>query len=452
MTRILLRAHKHPFQVADAETTLYRNLIGSNAGNLIFSQATVRLLSGPGQKVRVSPLDRRLRLAGRPLPGRPAAAAQARWLEARHDRIVMPLANAFRSSYVDRLEGLSELIERLRIPVTVLGVGAQARLDGRYGGAAKVAPAATRFVRAVLRRAPSVGVRGEFTHDYLRGLGFAADEVPVIGCPSMFMYGPDLPAGKPGRALTPASPVALNVSPYVQRMGPISLLSAERYPRLTYFAQNRETLQLLLTGHYPLRENEAEQPRTGVPITVDHPLIREGRTRFPLDPATWFTALAGYDFSFGSRIHGNIAALLAGTPAVVLAHDARTRELADYHQIPYRAIPADPEEADPARLLAEADFSGLHAGHAGRWALFADFLAEHGLRQAYLPGQDRGAAFDARLAGLDLPPLVRPLTALEPAELYAALDPAERHAVGTPETRAARAWDRIDRRIRRLLG
>ena len=45
MARILIRSHKNPFTVADAESTLERNLIGSNTGNLVFSQAAYRLLS-----------------------------------------------------------------------------------------------------------------------------------------------------------------------------------------------------------------------------------------------------------------------------------------------------------------------------------------------------------------------------------------------------------------------
>jgi len=56
-TRILVRAHKDPFTVADASTTLRRNLIGSNVGNLVFSQATFRLLSVPGTTIDASPLE-----------------------------------------------------------------------------------------------------------------------------------------------------------------------------------------------------------------------------------------------------------------------------------------------------------------------------------------------------------------------------------------------------------
>ena len=47
MPRILVRSHKNPFTVADAETTRASNLIGSNTGNLVFSQAVFRLLSTP---------------------------------------------------------------------------------------------------------------------------------------------------------------------------------------------------------------------------------------------------------------------------------------------------------------------------------------------------------------------------------------------------------------------
>ena len=56
-SHILVRAHKDPFKVADAATTLRRNLIGSNVGNLVFSQATFRLLSVPATTIDASPLE-----------------------------------------------------------------------------------------------------------------------------------------------------------------------------------------------------------------------------------------------------------------------------------------------------------------------------------------------------------------------------------------------------------
>lgn len=311
---------------------------------------------------------------------------------------------------------MSDILEKLTIPVSVVGVGAQASLRGSVRGADQVNPAVQRFVRAALTRSPSMGVRGEFTERYLRDLGFRGDEIDVIGCPSMFMYGPDLAVNQRAAALRPDSRIALNISPYVKAMGPISLDHAARYPNLDYIAQDHLTLNLLLRGSYPT-EAAGATTATDVPVTLDHPLIRQDRVRFCLDPRTWTEHLAGYDFSFGTRIHGNIVAVLAGTPALVLAHDSRTLELADYHQIPSRTL-ADPGEIDAAAMYAEADWTPLNRGHASRWQTFAGFLARHGLTHVYDEGQSADG-FDSALAAAAFPPPVHTLMGAEPEELYA---------------------------------
>lgn len=387
--------------MASAEETFERNLIGNNTGNLIFSQAVYRLLSRADHELTTDGLRR----------GKPKK------ISAEYDHVVVPLANAFRPNYVDRLDAMSEIFEKLTIPVTVLGVGAQADLDGNQKRASLLDPSVRRFVRAVLDRSGSIGVRGEFTKDYLTDLGFSDDEVQVIGCPSMFMYGPNLKIEKRVPTLTADSPIALNISPYVKEMGPISLRQAARYPHLVYQAQNIQTLELLLHGTYPMGKKSPTRT-SGVPVTLDHPLIREDRVRFFLDPRTWFEHLARYDFSFGTRIHGTIAALLAGTPAVLLAHDSRTLELANHHQIPFRTIRELPEDVDAAQLYAEADWEPLNRAQAENWANFAAFLDRQGLNHVYADGDD-GAQFDQDLAAVDLPPAVGTLMGATPEELYA---------------------------------
>lgn len=400
MARILVRAHKHPLAAVSAEETLARNLIGNNTGNLVFSQAVFRLLSIESNELSTARL----------------VNTKAEQINADFDRVVIPLANAFRLSFLDSLNAMTEIIERLTVPVTVVGVGAQASLQGSFRGADRVAPAVQRFVRAALERSPSIGVRGEFTQEYLENLGFAASDVEVIGCPSMFMYGPHLQVSKRTDSIGSDARVALNISPYVRAMGPISLDHADRYPNLDYIAQDHLTLALLLHGSYPSEKVDA-LAATGVPVTLDHPLIRQDRVRFFLDPQTWSEHLAKYDFSFGSRIHGNISALLAGTPAVVLAHDSRTRELADYHQIPWCPL-EDGRPVDAVQLFAESDWAPLNRTHPARWERFAAFLARHELTHAYDDGQSP-ARFDAAVAATAFPPPVHTLMGAEPGELYA---------------------------------
>src|SRR5690349_8357006 len=122
MTRILLRTPKGPFDARSAEATLARNLVASNSGNLLFLGATWKLLSAPG--VTLDPDRLRIR------------ARDADAINERYDHYVVPLANAFRPGFEDTLVRMTRLIRRLRIPVTVVGVGAQAPVDGELGSLA----------------------------------------------------------------------------------------------------------------------------------------------------------------------------------------------------------------------------------------------------------------------------------------------------------------------------
>ena len=355
--------------------------MGGNAGNLLFSQAAYRLLSTSGTRIdthKLIGLD----------PGR---------VNEEYDQVVVPLANAFRPSFANELRAMTDLFSRLTIPVVVTGVGAQGPVSGRIPPSA-LDEVVTDFTASVLNRSASMGVRGEVTAAYLKRLGFGPDVVDVTGCCSMFMDGPRLDVVPRTPELTRDSRISFNVSPYVSQMGQVGLDQAERYPNLVYTAQDHFTLALMLTGTY---DERAPHP-PGSPTSMDHPLFRQNRVRFCLDPATWMAYLEGFDFSFGTRIHGNIAALLSGVPAVVLAHDSRTLELAEYHEIPYRVLTRKPEGVDAAQLYAEADWAPMLAGHAERWDRMAAFLVRNGLRHVYMDGESP-ESFDRKMAATRFP-------------------------------------------------
>ena len=386
MKPILLRAPKDPFAVVSAEEAAERNIIGLNSGNLVFLEAAHKLLSVPGRVVVPDRFHYSTRDAGR--------------INERYDAYVIPLANAFRLRFEPVLVRMTELIARLRIPVVVLGVGADGTLDGDWSRAAPIEPSVKAFVSAVLDRGPSIGVRGEMTADYLRGLGFRDTE--VIGCPSMFMWGDRLRVEKRTPTLAHDARVSITVSPYVTAMGPIVMRHLERYPNLTYVAQDLKTLDMLVWGEPP---SEAAK-RSPIPVHTSHPLFAQDRVRFYVAPWPWIEDLRDVDFSFGTRIHGAIAAVLAGTPAVVLAHDSRTLELARYFGIPHRPMSDVDADVDAADLYAEADFTSLNGGHAARFATFSAYLARHGLDHAFTQA-GAAEAWDARAAATPYPPALR---------------------------------------------
>ncbi|MBX7269708.1 polysaccharide pyruvyl transferase family protein [Micromonospora sp. Llam7] len=405
MTRVLLRSAKDPFTPVSPELSLAlytRGIFGRNVGNLVFTEAVHKLISVPGTEV----------VSNSFLSERPGVdQAYVDRVNEQFDLFVVPLANAFRLSFLENLKRLTWVIEKLRIPVVVIGVGVHGgvgSLDNPFPPPTdELRVAVRRFVRAVLDKSATIGVRGEFTAAYLAELGFGDDVVDVVGCPSLFRYGPDLQVNKRVAALTRESRFTINISPYVRLMDEVGTRHAKRYPNMVYLPQGEEVLELLLWGTHP------EKVRSKLPHHTGHQLYREDRIRFFVDTWTWMRYLAEQEFSFGTRIHGNIVALSAGTPAYVLAHDSRTLELARYHDIPHSLVPDLTPEIDAADLYAQADYTAFNAGHAQRWDRFASFLERNGIEHVFQPGKaDPG--YDERLDAVGLPPAVTTLMTTDP--------------------------------------
>lgn len=441
MSRILLRVLHPTFQPVTAKKILARNMIGKNIGNFAFSYAAERQLSSPQNQVTAAKVG--------PLFEDPDMVNK------NFDHVVMPLANHFRASNLKALHSQAAAMEKLTIPVTVLGVGGQASLDGEVTREAEeVAKATKRFVRAALERTPSIGVRGEYTKEYLVDLGFEEDRIDVIGCPSLFLRGDDLPLDLPDE-IDPDGPLAINLSHYLAPMGPILLENLRRYPQIQYFAQDIQTLRLMMKG-IPAPGSTANPD---LPLRPDHPAMAPGRSVFPVNVPGWMDALAQKQISFGSRIHGNIVALLAGTPAIVLAHDSRTLELARYHEIPhFPIVDLAPEEATAEALYARADYTGFLEGHRARFEHYRDFLDQHGLPHIFGP-DGGGEEFDARIAQLKAegkldPPyestgiVAPPVPAQKSGKKKAAAKVPERSALLTFLVRVKGVLRRIRRRLR----
>lgn len=388
MKRILLRSGKSPFRVASPEEFIQQDLAGTNSGNLLFSDAVHKLLLTERTEVTSNGIRT------------DSSARRARQINEEYDVFVVPLANAFRHSFRASLDRLSTLIERLTIPVVVVGVGAQTGDDYDTDRLGPIGPSVRRFASAVLDRSACIGVRGELTASYLNSLGFR--DVDIIGCPSMFYYGDTFPSPREPAPLSAGSRIAINLSPQAMDVGDIGAITRhahERFPILMYYAQNLADAELLYWGD----TSQAAGHHQPFPRQLSHPLLQENKIRVPLDPATWISELRSYDFAYGTRIHGNIAALLAGTPSVVLAHDSRTLELCRYFGLPHRLLRDLPVDIHPQELYEKADYSGMLSGHGERFRRLSAFLGKNSLENSFSHG-DGGASFDARLAGLDLPP------------------------------------------------
>lgn len=415
--RLLMRGGRPPHNSSANEAAVgWRGTghFGTNIGNMLFSDSVYRTLNVPGTEVVCD--------AYAP-EWREFDAAEAARVNEQFDAYVLPMANAFRPGFADRnLPRLTALIQRLTIPVVVVGVGAQMSLEGNDPELTEQGRLNTvAFVRAVLERSATLGVRGERTRAMLGSLGLPEDRLEVIGCPSMFSTSRDFTVRRRREELGPDARIAMSLEGAVNGAGDESTMAGlgevyaanERaYTDLIAVYQTLAGIELILWGE------PAEGCPPGTPQTVHDVGYRDDRLRTFTHPRTWREFLSARDFAFGVRIHGNIAALTAGTPAVLLSVDSRTQELADYHAIPQ--VPLH-EAVRRGRYLAhelhaDADLDALNRMAPQAWDRYHHFLERNGLQHIHQEGRSN-PDYDRRLAEMALPPAIRPLGPDDPEGL-----------------------------------
>lgn len=365
MTRILIRAGKSPFASISAYETFDRNVIGNNNGNLLFSSAAHKLLAADGVTVKAHGFN--------------FSAAQAPKVSAEFDVFVLPLANAFRLGFEPQLKRITEFVKNLSIPTVMLSGGAQSGADGTFDNLKPMEGTVKEFCRAVLKTSSHITVRGERTADYIRGLGI--NDVLVVGCPSMTMNGP----AHQVRELQTKERynLAYNIESSKDLLGEL-IESIEKQHDATYFPQDMSTFEQMLWGVEKFKLNRDSR----LPLRMSHAQFKSNKAEFHIDPSTWIRRMKDFDLSFGPRIHGNVIPILAGTPSVVFAHDSRTLELAEYHEIPH----FNPSEVEKVCELEEVinriDYTKFNAGHSARFEKVQNFLNQNGVTTIYDSGQE----------------------------------------------------------------
>ena len=381
MRKILFHAGMSPLERPSLHHIFSDNLFTTNSSNLLFQYGAYRTLLTGDAEIKTLFVDRR----------RNQTRALIERINADYECVVLPLANNFRKSY--NLNALTGFIRKLRIPCVVVGVGLQAPDAEGIREGYPFDDRVSDFVKAVLDHSAMLGLRGEFTAEYLKKLGFSPERhFTVTGCPSMFSAGARLPEPRV-KALTPESPISFNYRK--EQPGNLLLLMERTLRRMPGTVLTVQRVEEMVMMHYGLplayTYGDLKADLSRYPHDATHIAVREGRMAGYVSAHSWISDMKNVDLSIGCRIHGNIAAVLAGTPALVLTIDTRTEELCRYHGIPF--IPAgqiDPE-VDIERLCERVDFTSPLRGHAQRFRHFVDFMNANGLRHIYTdtlePGQ-----------------------------------------------------------------
>lgn len=341
MERILIRAGVAPWAEYNALDVITDKIIGNNTGNLLFANSITRLVATADSRVDfISDLT---------LVKKQITAQE---INENYDRLILPMANAFREDFARKcLKHWTALIRQLTIPVTVTGIGIQLPYEPHLEQPREFDGAARDFIAAVLDHSASVGVRGQITYDYLKGLGFS--QIDVTGCPSLALNGPGLPL-REKQPLTPESKLCFTGSvsnpPDFKKF---AVRCTERFPNTYFVPQFIDDLRLMYLG---IPHPDTADSRVLHPTNLDHPVFVEDKARFFINLPSMFAFNREMDFNYGTRIHGAIGNILCGVPSLLFPTDARIRELAEYHNIP--AIPASAvtPDTDLTALYDQTDF------------------------------------------------------------------------------------------------
>ncbi len=415
MRKMLFWGRMTPLDSHPVGEILMKNRINSNMGNLLFYSGVARaVMTGDAalESFFVEDVDRLLQ--------------NLNAVNAEYDCALIPLANAFRIEYVPALRALTRFVRAVRIPCFVIGVGLQARDEAALRADFPFDGDVRDFVSAVLDRSALLGVRGEYTAAYLRRLGFAPERhFAMIGCPSAYLHGPEFP-GLQVKTFDEVRSVAVNAGPNLPE-GANALLrrGLSEFEEVCFIPQRQRELWMLRYG-YRFSARTRRQAPDFYPLSRRHPLYRQGNMAGFLSARSWINFLKNHaDFAFGSRIHGNLAALLAGVPALLISCDLRTRELARYHGVPWVAAEDLDGESTLRALYEAADFDEFGRRYPENFRRFVDFLSANGIPNIYAgpdapaPGD---APFDRALEQVSDAPVLRPGDAVPVGERLRSLE------------------------------
>ena len=305
--------------------------LGLNTGNMMFTESLVRVVKNAHWGSFI--------LSEEELSGK--------------DAIIIAAAN-WVNEYSD-FQWLYEALKDTKVPVYLVGVGAQATISKEIP---KVKSGTLSLLKLVSERSKSIAARGNFSCEVLAHYGI--HNSVATGCPSMLLVGPQGPKITAQEKFNTVD-CCLHATRHLYQ-------NADEFQAYLYRQAMLQDLDLILQSeladmYFALaRTNNVEimaratEVVTSVYATdsvemISRFLSRRGRVFFTFDE--WIAFMKGKRFCLGTRIHGTIASLIAGTQATLIVHDSRTLEMAEAMQIPF-VLSSD---IDRSKKLNLSDFT-----------------------------------------------------------------------------------------------
>lgn len=264
---------------------------------------------------------------------------------------IRPVEHQFEIDY----ETCYNLLDKVKVPLFFPSLGINS-FDGIKDLHKRLSPELVRILKLVSDKTELIGVRGYATQEVLHNLGI--DNVRVIGCPTFFKNGRN-------RIVNRKEKLDLKKVIFSSEHN----LKAIKGHDVVIQGNNKELWDVLCF----------DAPANNVSST-NYKILKNSRPVMFSDCQSWEEYLSNFDFCLGARLHGTIAAINSGVPAVCTNPDARATEMCSYLHIPHRPEYFMKEEKIQ-EIYDNCDWSDMNKNYNKLYNNFIDYLDKSGINK-----------------------------------------------------------------------
>jgi hypothetical protein len=265
----------------------------------------------------------------------------------------------------------ADIIEKLQMKVIAPSLGLQ-DFAQTTNEVFSLHPSVKRLLELVSDFSAFLGVRGPHTASILSRNGFS--NVIPIGCPTMYW------GMKDNLVIQKTNSCASPLLVYHQSICSLGPMLLKKYRFLGQDFEDESFFTENLRDDHDLR-NAILQRYKNFPDHLESLELLKNKGIFPKSFRHWFETIGKHDFIFGPRLHGCIAALVMGIPAVMTPRDLRIQEMVDFYSIPSTPL-TELKNVDAEYLYNSSSFDNFNEIYPVRFRNYLQFLAENGVSLA----------------------------------------------------------------------
>ena len=253
-------------------------------------------------------------------------------------------------SYKLPYEGIKNLLEKIKLPVIVAGLGANSFTGFDPDFHNQLPKDLVEFLNYLSKRCKELGVRGNFTAEVLNQLGIK--NVSPIGCPSFYEMGPE-------RIIRKKDSLSANKIFFTSTFN--NILNEKNY-MVCQDHLEREIIKLIAYGEL------------GEAYKIEIMIQKYARKRYKIfsSISEWKDFASCFDFAVGYRVHGSILSLNSGCIPLCCNGDSRAKEMCELMKIPHNGAFAPDSNLFDA--YEKIDVSKINEAYPKLYENFASFI------------------------------------------------------------------------------